>query len=173
LEQVHDAVLECPVFLLIGSKVSVRSHQILREVELAHAEQRIIIPVLLDLTIDEFRCAHKILKVVTGTTVPLIASGVDAGQLATRIDTALASRGVVGTQKDPLPSLWELLPDFERRRLNFSSKPLVEQTCWDCGGTGKWASRQKPGKWNKCKKCNGTGRMMGPDMTDVKFPPST
>ena len=72
----HDAIPgSFPGFLLLASAASVRSHQVLKEIELAHAEGRTIVPVLIDLTMEQLRSAHRIIKVAIGTTTPFQASG--------------------------------------------------------------------------------------------------
>jgi hypothetical protein len=166
IETVHDAVCACPAFLLMASTVSVRSHQVLREVELAHSEERAIVPVLIDLTTEQLRSAHRILKVVIGTTTPVRASGASSRELAARVHAALADtvetgRGS-GTSAGPAPFVDGLTTYLKALEQPPREPVYDEMTCIPCGGLGKWASVQKPGKWNKCRRCNGTGRVRYP-----------
>lgn len=48
LVQVHDAIDACETFVLLASLTSVRSHQLIREVEHAHESQKVIVPVRVD-----------------------------------------------------------------------------------------------------------------------------
>ena len=45
LTQVHAAIAVCKVFILVATPQSVHAHQVIREVEQAHEQQKIIIPV--------------------------------------------------------------------------------------------------------------------------------
>jgi len=158
LEQVYEAVIACRAFLLMASKISVRSHQIIKEVELAHAEQRAVIPVLIDLTVHELRSSSVVLKMAIGTTVPLNAGLSSPDELAARIQTTLAHLDI--TAQNPASASWRALVEGHLRALDDAR--IVDMKCLSCNGTGKWASVQKPGKWNTCKKCNGTGVQKGP-----------
>jgi hypothetical protein len=163
LEAVHDAVCSCSTFLLMASAASVRSHQVLREIELAHGEGRPIVPVLIDLTMEQLRSAHPIIKVAIGTTTPFHASGSGSRELATRIHEGLGER--VGTGRHAEASaasdvVKDIIAKFASARLEPIPEPVYEErTCLSCGGLGKKASVQKPGKWNTCKHCGGTGRV--------------
>jgi hypothetical protein len=150
----------------MASAVSVRSHQVLREIELAHGEGRPIVPVLIDLTMDQLRSAHPIIKVAIGTTTPIHASGTDARELATRIHEGLGER--IGTARGTEASaatdvIKDIIAKFRSVSLEPMPEPVYEEkTCLSCLGLGKKASVQKPGKWNACKHCGGTGRVRFP-----------
>jgi hypothetical protein len=152
--------------VLIASKASLRSRNIRKEVELAHQEDRVLIPVVLDVTVEELRAAHDIFKFVIGTTVPLNGQGVSARELAGQIDTALRRHGGNDPAPPPVseaftaagraPVTDDWWKDFLHTKKSLEEE-IIETTCLRCNGTGKWASVQKPGKWNTCKQCNGTG----------------
>jgi hypothetical protein len=133
----------------------VRSPEVIREVELAYAEHRTIVPLLIDLTMEQLRLAHPIFETVFGTTTICRACSCDSCELATTIHESLdepviASRGPGTLTMHPLAGL----PTFA---LSLGEPVYVETTCLACGGIGESASAQ-PGKWHKCQSCDGTGR---------------
>ena len=162
LEAVHDAICSCPSFLLLASAASVRSHQVLKEIELAHAEGRTIVPVLIDLTMEQLRSAHRIIKVAVGTTTPFRASGSDSREAATRIHEGLGELGDTGRDAETAAS--DVVKDIIANYRKVLHEPIPEpvsgeMTCLSCGGLGKKAIVGKFGEWNKCKHCGGTGRL--------------
>jgi TIR domain len=71
LSHVYEAITACSVFVLIASPRSVRAHQVIREVEQAHAREKLIVPIRLGITHVEFASADAILQMASGTAVSL------------------------------------------------------------------------------------------------------
>jgi hypothetical protein len=89
LAQGHAAIEACRAFVLIASARSVHAHQVIREVEQAHEQEKIIIVVRLGLTHREFVVANPILRVASGTAVTLEVIEGRLGEIAKRIDTSI------------------------------------------------------------------------------------
>jgi von Hippel-Lindau disease tumor supressor len=97
LTQIHQAIEVCRSFVLIASAASVHSHQVIREVEQAHERGRMIVPVRLGLTHQQYIEAEPILRVATGTAVSLQATSENLTDVAKRIAAAMEfqSRGTI------------------------------------------------------------------------------
>ena len=85
LSQVHEAIEGCRVFVLLASPKSVKAHQVIREVEQAHEQEKIIIAVRLDLTHQQFIALNPILRMASGTAVTLAAEKGNLPAVAKRI----------------------------------------------------------------------------------------
>jgi hypothetical protein len=106
LAQVHRAIGECRVFVLIASQQSVLSHQVVREVEQAHEQKKVIIPVLMGITHQQFASSGSILRMASGTAVSLPAGAGQAKPLALHIQKTIRfAAGLEGVdQSDGKPS---------------------------------------------------------------------
>ena len=84
VEDFYAALCQCPAFLLMASKVAVLSAHVRKEVELAYTEDRVVIPVLLDLTVEELRRAHDLFQRVAavGSERPTAHPGAAAARRA-------------------------------------------------------------------------------------------
>ena len=147
LQGVHDAVCACPAFLLVASPASVRSSEVVREVELARSEQRTIVPLLIDLTMEQLRSAHPTFEAVFGATIVSRACSCDSCELATSIHEALDGPVLAASGVGMLAAQHALagLPTFA---LSLGEPDYEEMTCLTCGGIGQ-----------KCRPCGGTGRL--------------
>jgi hypothetical protein len=74
LEQVLGAIDGCQAFILLASEKSVRSRQVIKEVEHAYEAEKLIIPVRVNLTHQQFMASSAILRMACGTAVTLAAS---------------------------------------------------------------------------------------------------
>ena len=61
------------MFVLVASDRSVRAHQVIREVEQAHEREKVMIPVRVGLTHQQFIASNPILRMASGTVVTLAA----------------------------------------------------------------------------------------------------
>jgi hypothetical protein len=57
--------------VLIASENSVRAHQVIREVEQAHEREKVIVPVRVGLTRQQFIASNPILRMASGTAVTM------------------------------------------------------------------------------------------------------
>lgn len=89
LTQVNRAIEACRAFVLIASAKSVRAHQVIREVEQAHERAKVIIPVRVGLSHQQFTSADPILRMASGTAVSLSVTATDFRDLAARIGATL------------------------------------------------------------------------------------
>jgi hypothetical protein len=89
LTQVYDAIEACRAFVLIASPKSVKSHEVITEVEAAHEGRKMIIPIRTALTHEQFKASHKILRMATGTAVSSSLDDRGAADIAKRIANAL------------------------------------------------------------------------------------
>ena len=89
LTQVHQAIEVCLGFVLIASAHAVRAHQVIREVEAAHERAKMIIPVRIGLTHQEFTASDPILRMATGTVVTLSVDERNVADIARRIANAI------------------------------------------------------------------------------------
>jgi hypothetical protein len=71
LTQVNQAIENCRLFVLIASENSVRAHQVIREVEQAHEREKVIVPVRVGLTHQQFIASNPILRMASGTAVTM------------------------------------------------------------------------------------------------------
>jgi hypothetical protein len=89
LIQSSEAIEACRAFLLIATTNSVQSREVISEVEQAHQLRKVIIPVRLGLTQEQFAVSNRILRMATGTAVTLTAEANNAAAVATRISEAI------------------------------------------------------------------------------------
>ena len=94
LEQTLGAIDGCQFFILVASERSVRSRQVIREVEHAHEAEKLIIPVRVGLTHQQFVASSAILSMACGTAVTLAASNAPS-VLAAQIARTFRSAGAV------------------------------------------------------------------------------
>jgi TIR domain len=90
LYQSSAAIESCRAFLLLASPQSVRAHQVIREVEEAHEARKVIIPVRLELTHEEFIAPNRILRMACGTAVSIAVEDGHLREVARRVVVALA-----------------------------------------------------------------------------------
>jgi hypothetical protein len=104
LTQVNQAIEDCQAFVLIASDRSVRAHQVIREVEQAHEREKVIIPVRIGLTHQQFIASNPILRMATGTAVSLSADKDNLSIVAKRIASALlfAPKAQVARKEPPV-----------------------------------------------------------------------
>jgi TIR domain len=104
LTQVHRAIVGCRAFVLLASENSVNAHQVIREVEQAHELEKIIVPVRVGLTHQQFIAANPILRMASGTAVTLDAEEANLSGTARRISDTLrlaAPRGADAELRRP------------------------------------------------------------------------
>jgi len=89
LTQVFEAIESCRALVLIASTTSVKAKNVIREVEAAHDRDKMIIPVRLGLTHDQFTASSTILRMATGTAVSSSLDGRAPADIAKRIATAI------------------------------------------------------------------------------------
>ena len=94
LTQVHAAIAVCKVFILVATPQSVHAHQVIREVEQAHEQQKIIIPGRVKITHADFASANPILQMASGTAVSLSSDGADVVKIAQRVQMTIQRREV-------------------------------------------------------------------------------
>jgi hypothetical protein len=85
LIQSSESIEACHTFLLIASAKSVHSREVIREVEQAHQLRKVIVPVRVGLSQDQFTKSDRILRMATGTTVTIAAETNDLAAVARRI----------------------------------------------------------------------------------------
>jgi hypothetical protein len=93
LAQVFQAIEACQAFVLVASATSVKARQVIREVEAAHERDKMIIPVRVGLTHDQFTASNSILRMATGTAVSSSLDGRDTADIANRIANAIRRAG--------------------------------------------------------------------------------
>jgi TonB family protein len=89
LTQVNQAIEDCPLFVLVASDKSVRAHQVIREVEQAHEREKVIVPVRVGLSHQQFIASNPILRMACGTAVTLSADKDNMPLVAKRVASAL------------------------------------------------------------------------------------
>ena len=90
LEQIHAAITSCQIFVLVASARSVRAHQVVREVEQAHEQEKVIVPIRVELSHEQFIAANPILRMATGTAVSLSTQGADLRHIAGQVASTVA-----------------------------------------------------------------------------------
>ena len=71
LIQADEAIESCSIFVLVASSQSIQAHQVLREVESAHEHAKMIIPVRIGISHQQFMSANRVLRMAIGTRVSL------------------------------------------------------------------------------------------------------
>ena len=89
LAQIDTAIDACRAFVLIASPHSVKTHQVIREVEQAHERQKMIIAARLGMTHQQFVESNSILRVACGTAVTVTIDTDNLAVIAKRIANAL------------------------------------------------------------------------------------
>jgi len=89
LTQVFDAIETCLALVLIASPRSVKTTNVIREVEAAHERDKMIITIRSGLTHGQFTASSTILRMATGTAVSSSLDGRDPKEIAKRIANAL------------------------------------------------------------------------------------
>jgi len=119
LIQVNQAIENCRTFLLVASAKSVRSHQVVREVEQAHEREKVIIPLRVGLTHQQFINSHPILRVACGTAVTLALSTDNLSSTARRIASALTfgPTALVAERGGAVESVGKPISDVRGERL--------------------------------------------------------
>jgi len=90
LAQVYEAIRQCATFVLLASEHSLKSHQVIKEVEQAHEQQKLILPIRCKITHPEFVAASPILRMACGTAVSMFTDGSDLPLLARRIHATIS-----------------------------------------------------------------------------------
>jgi TIR domain len=133
LLQVNQAIEGCKTFVLLGSHTSTRSHQVIREVEQAHERQKLIIPVRLGITHQQFVGASPILRMAIGTSVSIFTDGTDLTKIAARIQATTqfsTDNGDTGTtipEAVPARESESLDADTSRLRTSVESAASIER----------------------------------------------
>jgi hypothetical protein len=83
--EVHQAIEACHAFVLLASNKSINAHQVIREVEQAHEREKVIIPIRVGLTHQQYVAANPILRMASGTAVTLSATEDNLADVAQRI----------------------------------------------------------------------------------------
>lgn len=89
LVQCQEAIDQSKAFLLLISKASVASHEVAREVELAHRLNRFILPILIDIDFDEAKQRQPSWELMFGTAVTISLQDVEIRTIADRIAKSL------------------------------------------------------------------------------------
>jgi len=105
LIQTGQEIEACSVFLLVVSETSVQSHQVSREVERAHECAKIFLPLLLDMSIDEFHALQPMWRQAVGTRVINQVSSTEIDTIVPRILKGFAQLGIEPAGKADAESL--------------------------------------------------------------------
>jgi hypothetical protein len=89
LTQIDTAIAGCRGVVIIASAKAVAAHEVIREVEAAHQRAKMIIPIRIGLTHQQFTDANAILRIATGTAVSIAMREGDVANIAKRIVQAL------------------------------------------------------------------------------------
>jgi hypothetical protein len=89
LTQIDTAIGGCRGVVIIASAKAVAAHEVIREVEAAHQRAKMIIPIRIGLTHQQFTDANPILRMATGTAVSIAMREGDVANVAKRIVQAL------------------------------------------------------------------------------------
>jgi len=133
LLQVNQAIEGCKTFVLLGSHTSTRSHQVIREVEQAHERQKLIIPVRLGITHQQFVGVSPILRMAIGTSVSIFTDGTDLTKIAARIQATTQFSTDNGDAGGAIPAAVpardseSLDEDSPRRRASVERAPSIER----------------------------------------------
>jgi len=125
LYQIDQAISGCEAVLVVVSRKSVASQQIKKEIEWAADKYKHFVPVLLDLSWDEFRNQRPPWRFAFGTAVgvPIPKTGVNA--LLPRILKGLESLGITAAPQVASRPKTEVVPEVRRRPPAKKVKPTL------------------------------------------------
>jgi peptidoglycan-associated lipoprotein len=89
----QQAIDECPIFLLLISWQSVASHQITKELEHAHEQEKQIIPVLLNISDKDYKRKMPLWAQIVGTNTSIPISAGKVQDVARRIGLGIQQLG--------------------------------------------------------------------------------
>jgi hypothetical protein len=123
LIQVHQAIEACQLLVLVASEPSVCANQVIREVEKAYERNKVIIPLRIGLTHEQFIEANPILRMATGI-IPTLTVTDGVPSVAKRIAAILTFRrkSHVATTAETGP-----LPVSESRTKRIGRTPLRDR----------------------------------------------
>lgn len=101
LTQTSEAIENCGAVLLIISDDSIQSFEVDKEVDWTHLQHKPILPILRDLTWEDFEKRQKKWRIVLGATVGITVTINNIAQAIPRIRQGLEKHGITSIPIDP------------------------------------------------------------------------